>query len=493
MDLRELRLVLRRHIVVAALAFCAVVVLGFAAAFLPPKTYATGASIAVNTPVREGTTGSVQQATFLLPSVVAQAESRALRQAAAEKLPESVRRVRVRITATAEESVIRIRGRGGNPAAIAAWVNAVADELIAAQADDSPIVLSVIDVAPVVRKAVAPKQTPILVGSAVAAVIVAVFTALVADRVRSAFDTNQTVRDRVGTTVLGELPVIRSLRNGRRPVTALLEEGKPAELIDAFEGIRTNLAFRLLEAKPAAVAVLSYDAGAGKSTVTAGLGWSLAGMGREVVLVDADLRRPTLHERLGLKPRHGLGDMAAGTTDIPYVQETSRPGLSFVSAGLPSGRVADVVEAALPKAIDYLSGPDKLVLIDAPPLGGVAEASFVARTAGYVVLVVDRSMVELNHLPLAVARLQEVGAVLLGVVVNRVPRRKFRKQSKYGVSYSSSYRKAYSARRGGRPLTPESVLEADDDTETETETDGDGDESRTARKRRSKKVGQAAE
>src|SRR5690606_6263235 len=107
--------------------------------------------------------------------------------------------------------------------------------------------------------------------------------------------------------------------------------------------------------------------------------------------------------------------------------------LSFIPAGIPDRHPADVVPVTLARAKAMLHKDGRLLVIDAPPLQGVAETPLVLSVARYVILVIDSSSVKLFELEQAVNRMRDSGLVLLGVVLTRA--RRGRHQSSTYVSY----------------------------------------------------------
>ena len=299
----------------------------------------------------------------------------------------------------------------------------------------------------------------------VVALIAAVFAALAADRIKQAFDTRHAVRERLGTTVLGEIP--KFTRSARKfPVISLFtdREAQSNEIISAFETVRINAEFRLMDRSDPAISVISLDRHAGKTTVAAGLSCALSKVGRHVVAVEADLRRPTLAEQLGTGRGHGLGDLSASGSDEISLQSTGYSSLEVLTAGLPVGRAADVIGSTLPRVMNELASDGRTIVVDAPPLRGAPESSIVVAQTHHVILVVSNDQTDLDTLSDAVARINEAGGVLLGIVINRVPRRKLRRDSypefsERRTSASSSDVQALEA-----PSWPESVAErsADD-------------------------------
>jgi capsular exopolysaccharide synthesis family protein len=339
-------------------------------------------------------------------------------------------------------------------------VNAVAGRHIEEQITTGPIIVSVIDQASIPSQKSSPKPVPVMLGAILMGLIAGLFAAVVAARLRQSLDRARTIRQRLGTTVLGEVPSIRGLRSERHDLLPWLASSPPAELVEAFQGIRTNIEFRLADLDARTIVVTSYQASAGKSTVATGLAWSLAAVGRPALLLDADLRRPTLHEKLGTDPGAGLADMI-NVDPLSLVQPTFVPNLEFVPAGLPAGRPADVVSRALPRALHALDRPDRLIILDSPPVEGVPETGVVVAAGKYVVLVLDAKSVELPELGEAVFRLQDSGAVVLGVVINRVSRRSFRRKTAY-YGYQKAPNRAAAKSRRSRQLqgTPMAGLRA---------------------------------
>jgi succinoglycan biosynthesis transport protein ExoP len=464
MELRDVRLALRRYWVLALLVLVVCLGLGAAAAFLPTKTYrATAALTALPQP--DGQVGNV---TALIDSEMDNLELKAgsrafledVRSELAETEPDAARAPRsiATVRSSGDGSILGIQVESTDRQATAVWANAVVASLIDTLPEESQLALFADDPAFVPTEAVAPQPTPILLGAGVLGVFLALLAAVGAARVRQALDVAEEVRTRFGAPVLGQIPPVRRLGRSNEAVAGLLEDGPP-ELIEAFQSLRTNLDLLLLDHQPSAIAVASWSAGEGKSTVTAGLALSLAAVGRDVVVIDADLRRPTMHERLGEPFGEGLADL--GSVDVEHVLRRTRyEHLWYLPAGVPDRHPADVVTMALPRAHRALAAEGRLLLIDAPPLHGVAEAPFVLSVAHHVILVVDAASVKLIELEQAVERLRSQGLVLLGVVINRV------RTQRQGAAYDSYLLKG-DVPTASRPVAPPRPVEPVRSTEAE--------------------------
>jgi len=439
-DFRELRLTLWRYAPVGIAAFAACMLLGMAAAYLPAKTYVTTAVVLIDPGGPSGpttpTTASVGQMNYALPSLQEKAQARSLQEAATDDVPEELRDVPVRISALAENSVLKIEGRGPSAEAAQAWTNAVAKKVIAGTDPMVVFRLSLLDEAPLPVEPVSPKSKPIMIGAFFFGTIAAFFSTVAARRLVDSSDSAAALRER-GVTVLGEIPQLRGLRRARASMAKLVDEESPRELVDALELIRTNLEIQLMHRKAAAVAVVSAQPRTGRSTVAAGVAVAFAGVGRDVVVIEADLRNPSLPDKLGVNAGRGLGGMAV-LGDPPQVQATAYPHLALLSAGVPAGRAADVVSTTLPRAITELGGSSTLLVIDTPAQADAPEAGLAAALAGAVVLVIGPKPEDYLRLGDELHRIEACGAELLGVVVNRVSLRRFRRAHRANARQSRS-------------------------------------------------------
>jgi Mrp family chromosome partitioning ATPase len=293
---------------------------------------------------------------------------------------------------------------------------------------------------------------PILIGSFAIAVIAALLAAVGASRARRALDVADEVRRRLGSPVLGQIPAVRRLHRSSRSVPDVLQDG-PSQLVEAFQALRTNVELAFHGEPPQAVAIASWTAGEGKSTIVAGLAVSLANVGRDVVVVDADLRRPSAHLKLGEPFGEGLAD-AARVDPGSLVLATRFEHLSFMPAGIPDRHPADVLAVALPRTVSHLSHAGRLLLLDAPPLHGVAEAPLVMSVARHVIVVVDASNRNLDELASSVDRLRASGVTIVGVVINRARRAvRLRAYERTGVVEEVDARARSSRALSGRERT----------------------------------------
>lgn len=210
------------------------------------------------------------------------------------------------------------------------------------------------------------------------------------------------------------------------PVLGRIPSGSGIEVVEAFRVLRTNLMVLEGAGKPRTVAVVSANAGAGKTFTACNLARSAAALDEKIVLVDADLRKPAVHERLGLPRTPGLSsvlqgaDLAAGLRKVP-----DTPFLRVLPSGAPVHDASGVLGArAFRHVLDGLRGV-RLVVVDTPPAALFAEAMAVASQCDATIFVLDLRSSRRRQVRQTLEALERAGANLVGVVVNRaaVPRR----------------------------------------------------------------------
>ncbi len=192
---------------------------------------------------------------------------------------------------------------------------------------------------------------------------------------------------------------------------------------EAYRTLRTNLEFSGLDKPIRAMVVTSAAPEEGKSTTLANLAVTIAQAGKKVILVDCDLRRPSLQKIFNVSATAGFTDMMRDDTKMskPPLQETGVSNLQLLTSGtlppnpselLASRRMGEVI-AALQKQAD-------MVLFDAPPVIAVTDAAVLASKVDAVLLVVSAGKTKREHAKKAKALLEKVNARLIGTVLNNV-------------------------------------------------------------------------
>lgn len=196
---------------------------------------------------------------------------------------------------------------------------------------------------------------------------------------------------------------------------------------EAFRRLRTNLNFASVDRDVVTVLVTSARAGEGKSTCSLSLAGSVAELGRSVLLIDADLRRPALSSRLSLAGSVGLTTVLSGGVDLSSALQASRiPGLTLLPAGAIPPNAAELLASTSMR--DLLSVCRKMfdwVIIDSAPLLPVVDAAVLSSLVDAVVLIAQAQAVRRGDVESAVDLLRQAQAPLIGSVLNGVKESEF--------------------------------------------------------------------
>jgi capsular exopolysaccharide synthesis family protein len=204
-------------------------------------------------------------------------------------------------------------------------------------------------------------------------------------------------------------------------LTAVSEPRSP--ISEAYRALRTNLDFASLDQSLTTLAVTSAGVGEGKSTTLANLAVVSAQAGRRVVVVDADLRRPTLHKLFDLNNEIGLTTMMMDDAALasPPLQSTGVDNLSVLPSGsLPPNPAEVIGSKRMEEVIAALVKDADQVIFDTPPVLAVTDAAVLATMVDGVLLVISAGKTRREYARNAVQRLQQVEARLVGTVLTNV-------------------------------------------------------------------------
>jgi len=193
---------------------------------------------------------------------------------------------------------------------------------------------------------------------------------------------------------------------------------------EAYRTLRMNLQYAALDSALRTLLVTSPGPGEGKTTTLANLAVTMAEAEQRVIMVDADLRRPYLHQLLGVQNTAGLTTMMVEeqALDTPPLQPTPVKGLQLLASGPLPPRPADLLGSKrMEKVIERLLSEADVLLFDAPPLIVVTDAVVLATKVSGVLLVVSSGQTKREHAQCAIERLNKVNARVVGAVLNNIP------------------------------------------------------------------------
>ncbi|WP_353476547.1 polysaccharide biosynthesis tyrosine autokinase (plasmid) [Salipiger sp. H15] len=273
-----------------------------------------------------------------------------------------------------------------------------------------------------------PRKPLVLAVSVTLGAILGVTIALIREAMNRTVRTAQELSQLTGLPVFGTLPTVRW--RGRGGGAAWQRARLSSRKVTAYaEGLRL-LRFGLMNDPengwPRVVMLTAPERGAGCSTTALGLGRTLVDIGQRVVLLDADFHRPSLAQLLQVPVRGpGVVEYIAGQAEVSdIVIADAEPGLALVRVAPSSGSVADMLSARrFGTLLDELVARYDVVIIDAPPVSGLADTTVIAGLTDAVVLVARARGSNRAEISAAVAALRTAGAVVSGTILSRADSR----------------------------------------------------------------------
>jgi capsular exopolysaccharide synthesis family protein len=189
---------------------------------------------------------------------------------------------------------------------------------------------------------------------------------------------------------------------------------------EAYRTLRTNITFSAVDREIKTILVTSSQSGEGKSTTAANLAVTYAQENKRVLLIDADLRKPSLHHFF-LKSNHkGLTNVLVNQIQIEEaIEETDIPNLSFISSGPVCPNPSDLLASIRMRALmEQFTTEYDVIILDSPPALALTDAQIIASLCDGVVLVINHGKVKRQIAKKALLNLEHVKARVLGVVIN---------------------------------------------------------------------------
>jgi capsular exopolysaccharide synthesis family protein len=202
----------------------------------------------------------------------------------------------------------------------------------------------------------------------------------------------------------------------------LLEEGTESKHAEAYRVLRTNLLFSRKDEKMNTIVVVSAGAGEGKSTTTINLATVFAQAGNRVLVVDSDLRRPTLHKLFKVTNNLGLTNYLLKQNQIvDLIQTTPVPNMDFMASGrLPNSSMGILGSAQMKELITELKQRYDFIFFDSPPILGVSDASVLASEVDIVMQVIQYRRYPQPMTIRAKQMIEKLGANFVGLVLNNI-------------------------------------------------------------------------
>lgn len=274
--------------------------------------------------------------------------------------------------------------------------------------------------------------------------VLGVGLAFLRERLDEGLASREDLEAQIGAPVLATIPRAKDKRSRRDRsrsddlVSVTAPMSGPAE---AYRALRTNVQFLARDGDFKVIGVVSPAAGEGKTTTAANLAASLGRAGKRVVVVSADLRKPRLHRCFGLSSEPGITDVLKGA-DLPEsLQRPRADNVRLLASGpLPDNPGELLGSEGMERLLKELRSFSDLVILDTPPLLAVSDGVSLASRCDGVLVVADARSSTRGALAHAREQLEQVGATIVGGVLNNFDTSRARYSSHYHGYYYSSYR-----------------------------------------------------
>ena len=322
--------------------------------------------------------------------------------------------VAIKVTATGSSAELAKRSAD-------AIVKAAAEEIESMEGANSPITITPLTSAVLPSRPVSPNLTLYLAAGVFAGLLLGYALALV----RRIYDTTiRTVEDLESlsdVTVLGVVPQTKEMAKGGQLIN--LESANDFQSREALRKMRTNLQYVDIDNPPSSVCVTSSVMSEGKSTVSVHLAMVLAQSGQRVLLIDTDLRRPSLAAKLGIDGSIGLTQVLTGSVSLEdAIQTYSIDNLYVLPAGAIPPNPSEILGSKrMHQLVEHLSR-SYFVICDAPPVLPVTDAVLLSRATDGLIVVTMAGKANREQIKRTISTLERVNSKIFGFVLNRVSR-----------------------------------------------------------------------
>ncbi len=294
--------------------------------------------------------------------------------------------------------------------------------------------VNIVDRADVPEKPSSPNLALNLAISLISGLVIGLALALALEQLDDAIADPSEIERRLGLPLLGSVPRTSEDMTPREAIA-----DRKSELVDAYIAVQTNLRFTTDHGVPRSFSVTSTRPAEGKSTTSLSLAVTLARTGKRVILVDGDMRSPSVHQLGGVDHERGLSNYLSGDDNVAALTfEMTDFGLTAMSAGpIPPNAAELLTGARLSQLVSILVQDYDHVIIDSPPVMGLADAPLIASAVEGVVYTVEFHGIKSSQVRTALARLRAANSRILGGVLTKFEARKA--QNGYGYEYGYSY------------------------------------------------------
>ncbi len=291
-----------------------------------------------------------------------------------------------------------------------------------------------IDIAELPVNPIRPNRTMNIAIAGVLGIMIGVFIIFILEYLNYTIKTDKDVERYLGLNIIGEIPVFQGAERGKKKkkskkmkngfslsLISYLDPKAPAS--EAYRSLRTNIGYMSLDKQIKTILVTSPGPAEGKTTTSANIAISMTQVGKKVLLVETDLRKPKIHRYFGKLNDVGVTDVIVNDLDIDDVIKPIEKieNLSIISSGAIPPNPAELLDSKkMSIFIDQLKERFDLIIFDTPPVGQLTDAAVLGKLVDGAILVVASGQSNIDIAKHAKASLDNVNVKLLGTVMTKI-------------------------------------------------------------------------
>ena len=222
----------------------------------------------------------------------------------------------------------------------------------------------------------------------------------------------------------------------------LLSEHSEFSIKEAFKTLRTNVMFSLPGKESKCIGIVSANRGEGKSSVALNLGISFAQIGKKVIVIDCDLRLPTIATKLDIDAKPGLSNFLSGNSDMSdeLIKHSNEYGIDIITSGdIPPDSTTLIGSKHMERMIEMLKKYYDYIILDFPPITLVTDAVLLAHLVDGYLLIIKHNSSEMQRISGMLRQLDFAGAKVIGYVYNGKNNHEKYYRGKGGYYYYNNY------------------------------------------------------
>lgn len=320
------------------------------------------------------------------------------------------------VTNITDTQIIEIKFKYKNPVVAKEIIEAITEELINVS---SSLVLNgsirVIDHVSVPHTPVSPNKKINIIISFLLGLIISGGIAFLREYMDNTYKNAEQLEQDLETPVIGSIPIKKGIKTNEY----ILETSASSIAMENYRALRTNIQYSSIGRKFKVLIITSSDHGEGKTTISGNLALCLAAEERKVILLDCDLRNPSIHKAFGLSNDIGLSDVVVEKAPISMAMQDFNNNLTILTSGKLPPNPADILGSnAMEEILEKLKEDFDYLVIDTPPIQDFADAQILSTKADGTILVVRAERTNKDSVHNTLNLIKKVNSKVIGIVIN---------------------------------------------------------------------------